>query len=61
MNTLNGIRTSCSYSQLIWVVHLLQNFLTLSIVILTSLQVSTEKIFIDIMFAVFVDCLSIGN
>ena len=40
MGLLDGIKTSSSYSQLSWVMHLLQNFLTQSIVILASLPIS---------------------
>ena len=56
MGLLYVVRTSSSYSQLGRVVHFLQNFLTWSIVILTSLPVGTAKVVIDILFAV----LSIG-
>ena len=39
MNTLNDVRSRSSYSQLGWVVHLLQNFLTQSIVISSLLLI----------------------
>ena len=48
MGLLDVVRTSSSYSQLGWVVHFLQNFLTRSIVMLTSLPVRAAKVVIDI-------------
>ena len=44
VNMFNSVRSRMSYSQLSWVVHLLQNFLTQSIVILTSLLICTMKV-----------------
>ncbi len=51
MGVLYVVRTSSSYSQLSRVMHILQNFLTRNIVILTSLTVSMAKVVIDILFA----------
>jgi hypothetical protein len=51
MGLLYVVRTSSSYSQLSWVVHFLQNFLTRSIVILTSLPDGAAKVVVDILFA----------
>ena len=61
MGLLNVVRTSSSYSQLGRVVHFLQNFLTQSIVILTSLPVSTAKVVIDILFAALSYCVPVRN
>ena len=61
MNTFNSIKTIFYYHQLSCFVQLLQNFLTLSILIMMLLQVRTENILIDLIFAVFVDCLPIVN
>ncbi len=41
VNVFNGVRTFCSYSQLSWIVHSLQNLLSQSVVILTLLPIST--------------------
>jgi hypothetical protein len=56
---LNVVRTSSSYSQLGWVVHFLQNFMTGSIVMLTSLPIRAAKVVIDILFAVASYCLPV--
>jgi hypothetical protein len=48
---LNVVRTSSSYSQLGWVMHFLQNFLTRSIVMSTSLPIRAAKVGINILFA----------
>ncbi len=42
LNVFNGVRTFCSYSQLSWIVHFLQNLLSWSIVKLTSLPIGTS-------------------
>jgi hypothetical protein len=55
MDLLYVVRTSSSYSQLFRVVHFLQNFLTRSIVILTSLPVGAAKVVIDILFTASCD------
>ena len=57
MGVLYVVKTSSSYSQLSRVVHFLQNFLTQSIVILTSLPVSTAKVVIDILFVAMSYCV----
>ena len=61
MGLLNGIRTSISYSQLSWVMHLLQIFLTRSIVILILLPSGTAKVLIDILFTGLSYCLPVCN
>ena len=50
VDLLNVVRTSSSYSQLGWVVHFLQNLLTRSIVMVTSLPIHAAKVVIDILF-----------
>ena len=52
VDSFNGVRSRGSYSQLGWVVHFLQNFLTRSIVIRTLLQIGTAQIIVDVLFAV---------
>ena len=55
MGLLYVVRTSSSYSHLGRVVHFLQNFLTLSKVILTLLPIGTAKVVIDKLFAALGD------
>ena len=61
MGLLDGIRTSSSYSQHRQVMHLLQNFLTWSIVILMLLLVDMADVVIDILFMVLCYCLQVHN
>ena len=55
MGFLYVIRISSSYSQLGRVMHFLQNFLTLSIVLLTLLPIGVAKVVIDILCAALGD------
>jgi hypothetical protein len=59
VDLLNVVRTSSSYSHLGWVVHFLQNCLTQSVVMLTSLPFCMTKVVIDILFAVASYCLPV--
>ena len=52
VDTFNSIRSSSSYSQLGWVVHLLQNFLARNIVMMTSFLICTAQVIIDMLLAV---------
>ena len=59
VDLLNVVRTSSSYSQLGWVVHFLQNFLTRSVVMLMLLPLCAAKVVIDILFAAASYCLPV--
>ena len=59
MGLLDGIRTSSSESQIGWVIHILKNLLTRSIVILTMLHVGMVKVVIDVLFTGLSYCLAI--
>ena len=61
MGLLYCVRTSSSYSQLIWVMLFLQNLLTRSIVILMSRPVSMAKVVIDVLFTVLCYSLLVCN
>jgi len=61
MGLLYVVRTSSSYSQLGRVMHFLQNLLTWSMVILTSIPVCTAKVVIDILFAMLSYCVPVRN
>ena len=61
MGLLYVVRTCSSHSHLSWVVHLLQNFLTWSIVMLMLLPVGMAKVVIDILFMVLCYCLPVHN
>ena len=53
----DGIRTSSSESQIGWVIHILKNLLTRSIVILTMLHVDMVRVVIDVLFTGLSSCL----
>jgi hypothetical protein len=61
VNASDGVRTFCSYSQLILIVHFLKILLSRSVVILTLLPISTSQILINMMFTSASNGLPICN
>jgi hypothetical protein len=61
MNMINGVQTISSYSQLSWFMHLLQNLLAGSIVVLRLPPICVPEILIYMMFTARCICLPVGN